>query len=147
MTGEKAERFVVFNLRLMAVGFFVVGLLFLIDPNGVLERTDEIGDEIGSFTAAPETGAKLWLTLGFSYMMVITALAAVAATDIYRHRAMIAILVLAKTASSLTALGFFLFDEDVFIYLLNFIVDGLLVLAALWLWSLAGKAAPAGTPP
>jgi hypothetical protein len=37
-----------------------------------------------------------------------------------------------------------LFDEDVFIYLLNFLVDGFLALLALWLWSLAGgSTAPA----
>jgi hypothetical protein len=142
-----AERFVIWSLRAMALGFFVVGLLFIIDPNGVLERTDDVGDEIGSFAPAPGTGAKLWLTLGFSYMMVITALALVAQSDIYRHRAMIAILVLAKTSSSLVALGYYLFDEDVFIYLLNFVVDGSLVLAAAWLWALTGRAAPAGTPP
>ena len=30
-------------------------------------------------------------------------------------------------------------QEHVFIYLLNFLVDGSLVLLALWLWSLAGR--------
>ena len=33
-----------------------------------------------------------------------------------------------KTASSLASLGFYLFDQDVFIYLLNFLVDGFLAL-------------------
>ena len=44
-----------------------------------------------------------------------------------------------KAASSLTALGFYLFDDDVFAYLLNFLVDGFLVGVALLLWSLAGR--------
>ena len=44
-----------------------------------------------------------------------------------------------KAASSLTALGFYLFDADVFAYLLNFLVDGFLVGVALLLWSLAGR--------
>ena len=52
-----------------------------------------------------------------------------------------AVLVLAagKAASSLAALGFYLFDDDVFAYLLNFLVDGFLVGGALLLWSLAGR--------
>ena len=44
-----------------------------------------------------------------------------------------------KAASSLAALGFYLFDTDVFAYLLNFLVDGFLVGVALLLWSLAGR--------
>ena len=44
-----------------------------------------------------------------------------------------------KTASSLASLGFYIFEEDVFAYLLNFLVDGSLVLVALWLWSLVGR--------
>ena len=44
-----------------------------------------------------------------------------------------------KTASSLGSLAFFLIDEHVFIYLLNFLVNGSLALLALWLWSLSGR--------
>ncbi len=51
-----------------------------------------------------------------------------------------------KTASSLATLGFYLFDSDVFIYLLNFFVDGFLALSALWLWSLAGRVNRPGAP-
>jgi hypothetical protein len=49
------------------------------------------------------------------------------------------VLAVGKTASSLATLGFYLFDSHVFIYLLNFLVDGYLALSALWLWSLAGR--------
>ena len=51
-----------------------------------------------------------------------------------------------KTASSLASLGFYLFDSDVFIYLLNFLVDGFLVVIALWLWSLAGRIGEPAAP-
>ena len=44
-----------------------------------------------------------------------------------------------KTASSLGSLAFFLIQDQVFIYLLNFLVDGFLALFALWLWVLAGR--------
>ena len=37
MTGARAERFVVLNLRLLAASFAVVGILFIAVPNGVLD--------------------------------------------------------------------------------------------------------------
>jgi hypothetical protein len=59
------------------------------------------------------------------------------------------VLAAGKAASSLAALGFYVFDDDVFIYFLNFLVDGSLVLTAVWCWSLAGRveaARPAAAP-
>lgn len=139
MTGEKAERFVVFNLRVLALSFAVVGLLFIITPDGVLDTISDLGDEIGDFSRAPETEGKFWLALGFAYMVVITGICAVAQADVVRYRPMLFVLAAGKAASSLAALGFYVFDDDVFIYLLNFIVDGFLAVSALWLWSLAGR--------
>jgi hypothetical protein len=66
--------------------------------------------------------------------------------DVVRYRPLLLLLALAKTASSLSALGFFVFDDNVFAYLLNFIVDGLLVFAALWLWSLIGRVGEPAAP-
>jgi hypothetical protein len=148
MSGERTERFVVLGLRLLAVGFASTGILFLAAPNGVLEVLDDVGDWFGSFTPAPETGAKLWLTLGFSYMVVIAALCVVAQADIVRYRALLLVLAAGKAASSLTALGFYAFDAEVFAYLLNFLLDGSLVGIAIWLWALVGRApAPAAAAP
>jgi len=144
MRGEKAERFVVANLRLLAASFAVVGFLFIAFPDGVLDVISDLGDEIGDFTRAPETTEKFWLALGFAYMVVIAGICMVAQADVVRYRPLLLVLAAGKTASSLAALGFYLFDEDVFIYLLNFLVDGFLALAALWLWSLAGRV---GRPP
>ena len=72
MTGEKAERFVVLNLRLLAVGFAITGFLFIAWPDGTLARLTELGDHFGFHTAAPKTDEQLWLSLGFAYMVVIT---------------------------------------------------------------------------
>ena len=44
-----------------------------------------------------------------------------------------------KAASSLTSLAFFLIQDQVFTYLLGSLVDGSLILLALWLWVLAGR--------
>ena len=139
MRGEKAERFVVLNLRLLAVSFAVVGLLFIITPDGVLDVITDLGDEIGNFTPAPETTEQFWLALAFAYMVVIAGICVVVQADVVRYRPLLLVLAAGKTASSLAALGFYLFDKDIFIYLLNFLVDGYLALLSLWLWSLAGR--------
>ena len=76
-------------------------------------------------------------------MVVITGICLVAQADVVRYRPLLLVLAAGKTASSLGSLGFFLFHEDVFIYLLNFLVDGFLALLALWLW-VAGRP---GRPP
>jgi hypothetical protein len=139
MRGAKAEAFIVLSLRLMALGFAVVGLLFIAVPSGVLDTISDLGDSLGGFTRAPHSDEQLWLALAFAYMVVITGICAVAQADVVRYRPFLLVLVAGKTASSLGSLGFYLFDQDVFIYLLNFLVDGFLALLALWLWSLVGR--------
>jgi hypothetical protein len=148
MTGARAERFVVLNLRLLAASFAVVGILFIATPNGVLEALDDVGAwlPLGSFSPAPASAEKLWLALGFSYMAVITGICLVVQADIRRYRPLLLVLAAGKAASSLSALGFYLWSDDAFAYLANFAVDGYLVLASLWLWSLAGRVGPPAAP-
>ena len=146
MTGPRAERFVVANLRLLAVAFAVVGILFIAVPDGVLDVLDDLGDAIGSFATAPPSSERLWLALGFAYMVLITAICLVASLDVVRYRALLLVLAVGKTASSLAALGFYVFDSNVFAYILNFIVDGLLVSVALLLWWLAGRIGEPAAP-
>lgn len=139
MRGAKAEAFVVLSLRLLAVSFAVVGILFIAVPSGVLDTISDLGDSLGGFSRAPHSQEQLWLALAFAYMVVITGICAVAQADVVRYRPFLLVLAVGKTASSLGSLGFYLFDDDVFVYLLNFLVDGFLALLALWLWSLAGR--------
>jgi hypothetical protein len=63
-----------------------------------------------------------------------------------RYRPFLLVLAAGKAASSLSALGFYALDRDVFAYLVNFVVDGLLVGVALWLWMLAGRAGELAAP-
>jgi hypothetical protein len=146
VTGERAERFVVFNLRLLAASFALVGSIFLVAPDGTLGVLSDLGDEIGGFTRAPETTEQFWLGLGFAYMVVIAGICLVVSFDPVRYRPLLLVLAAGKAASSLSTLGFFIFDEDVFAYLLNFIVDGFLVFVALLLWSLAGRIGEPAAP-
>jgi hypothetical protein len=136
MSPERAERLVVFNMRFLAVSFAVVGILFIATPDGVLHRIDQLGDALGSFAHAPRTEEKLWLALGFAYMTVITGLALVVSLDPARYRPMLLVLAAGKAASSLAAGAFYL-EHDVFIYLLNFLVDGSLVLTVLGCWAVS----------
>jgi hypothetical protein len=146
MSGEAAERFVVANLRLLAATFAIVGILFIAAPDGVLNVIDDVGDWFGGFATTPDTVEKFWLALGFAYMVVIAGICVVVATDVVRYRPLLLVLAAGKAASSLTALGFFVFDHDVFIYLLNFIVDGSLVGVALLLHSFAGRIGAPAAP-
>src|SRR3954454_654312 len=146
MRGETAEKFVVLGLRLLAVSFAVVGILFLAAPNGVGNAISDLGDSLGGFTRAPHTQEQLWLALAFAYMIVITGICLVAQADVVRYRPLLLVLAAGKTASSLGSLGFYLFDQDVFIYLLNFLIDGFLALLALWLWSLIGRVGRPAAP-
>jgi nitric oxide reductase large subunit len=139
MQGPAAERFVVLNLRLLAATFAVVGILFIAVPSGVLDVISDVGEWFGNDTRAPHTQEYLWLALAFAYMVVITGICLLAQSDVVRYRALILVLAAGKTASSLGSLAFFLIQDQVFIYLLNFLVDGFLAVFSLLLWSLAGR--------
>ena len=134
MSPARAEGLVVLTLRLLAATFAVVGILFIVTPNGVLGRIDDVGNWIGSFHTAPQSDEKLWLALGFAYMTVITGIALLVSTDVGRFRPFLLVLAAGKAASSLAAGAFFVFGDDVFIYLLNFLVDGSLALLVLGCW-------------
>ncbi|HET7589318.1 MAG TPA: hypothetical protein VFK14_03905 [Solirubrobacterales bacterium] len=139
MEGPRAERFVVFSVRLLALTFAVVGILFIAVPSGVLDVISDVGEWLGNHDRAPHTQEELWLALGFAYMVVITGICLVAQADVVRYRPLLLVLAAGKTASSLGSLAFFVIDEQVFAYLLNFLVDGFLALLSLYLWALAGR--------
>jgi choline dehydrogenase-like flavoprotein len=137
--GEAAERFVVFGLRVLAVCFAVVGLLYLVLPSPSLDFMSNVGELFGNHTRAPHTQEYLWLSLGFAYMVVITGLCVIAQSDVVRYRPLLLLLAAGKAASSLTSLAFFLIQKHAFAYLLGFLVDGSLIGVALWLYVLAGR--------
>lgn len=139
MGPQSAERMVVATMRLLAGSFAVVGVLFVATPDGVVGTIDDVGGWFGDFSPGPETDQRLWLALGFAYMTVITGLALVVSLDVARFRPLLLVLAAGKAASSLAAGAYFAFEDDVFIYLLNFVVDGSLVGIALWCWALAGR--------
>ena len=80
------------------------------------------------------------------WVLVSTGICVVVQADVVRYRPVLLVLAAGKTASSLGALGFYVFDSDVFIYLLNFIVDGFLVGVSLLLWKVAGQVGEPAAP-
>jgi nitric oxide reductase large subunit len=146
MQGPRAERFVVFNLRLLALTFALVGILFIAVPSAVLDVISDVGEWFGNDNRAPHTQQDLWLALAFAYMVVIAGICLVAQADVVRYRPLLLVLAAGKTASSLASLAFFVLDEQVFVYLLNFLVDGFLALLSLYLWALAGRVGRPAAP-
>jgi hypothetical protein len=139
MTAASSERLVIVTMRALALTFAVVGILFIATPDSVISNVNSVGDSIGSFASGPKSEQKLWLGLAFAYMAVITGIALLVSTDVARYRPLLLVLAVGKAASSLAAGAFFVFHDDVFIYLVNFVVDGSLVGTALLCWHLAGR--------
>lgn len=138
MNFDVQEQVAVWTLRALAASFAVVGLLFLFAPDVVLTFGNSVGMRFGKFVPAPPTGAKLWLCLGVSYMALVTALAYLASRDVRANRTLMHILALGKAVSSLTSLAFFLTEARVFVYLLNFVVDGGIVFLIIGLLLILG---------
>ena len=139
MTPAGAERFVAQTMRALAIAFAVTGLLFLVTPDGLVGLIDDVGGALGGFADAPSSDQKLWLALSFAYMTVIAGVALVVARDPVRFAPMLLVLAVSKAASSLAALGFFLFHEDVFVYFLTFVVDAALAELSYACWKLASQ--------
>jgi hypothetical protein len=136
--------------RLLAGTFAVVGLTFLVAPNGTVRFINAAGGVFRIFPPAPESDLRFWLSLGFAYMVLVTVLAWRIADDSRGNRALMPVLAAGKFASSVTCLLFFLFAEPTFLYLLNCIVDGSIVLIVLgcyfWLAVVEQAAQPATQP-
>lgn len=67
---------------------------------------------------------RFWVALAFSMMMTITALCLIAAHNVRRYRGCVVSLLIAKAASALSALAFFLFFARQLASLVIVVVDG-----------------------
>ena len=115
---------------ILAGAFAAVGMAFLLIPSGVVTFFNRMSAPWG-FPAAPTAEPGLYVILAVSYMVVVTALA----VGMARQPGNIAyprMLALAKIASSLLSLGFFVLRAGTFVVLVNGVVDGLIGLFVLW---------------
>lgn len=115
----------------MTAGFVIVGVLFLAIPDGVLSFFNRMSGPLG-LPPAPPVGHSFFLVLASGYMYLVSLLAWL----MFRHpenRTFPSLLIKGKLATSLLSLGFFLAHRPFLIYLVNFLVDGLIAAGVWWL--------------
>jgi hypothetical protein len=122
----------------LAVIFAVVGLLFLLLPNGA----PAFFNSVSPFFKLPQPPVQdfgFYQILAAAYMYLVTLLAGL----MYRfpeNRAFIRLLIHAKSASSVISFILFIFHRNFLIYLANGVVDGLIAVGLLVLNRLMKKA-------
>jgi hypothetical protein len=124
--------------RLLAISFAVVGMLFLLFPDGTVRVINAAGALFRIFPPAPPSALRFWLSLGVSYMALVTVMAVLIQRDPRRYRDLMPVLAVGKFCSSFTCLLFFLFSSPTFLYLLNFLVDGSITLLVLGCYAAMG---------
>jgi len=110
----------------------VVGLIFLFFPNAALVFFNHISAYFG-LSETPLQGAGFYLILAAAYMYLVTLLAIL----MYRNPAQHIypfLLAHAKLASSILSLFLFFIYRPYLIFLANFVIDGLIGLAALYFY-------------
>lgn len=111
------------------ITFAFVGLIFLFIPGKVLIFFNNLSSYLGMTLSATE-GINFYLILAVSYMYLVALLAFL----MYRHpenKLLPLLLAHGKFASSILSICLFLLHQPYLIYLTNFIVDGLIGIAAL----------------
>lgn len=119
-----------FSLAAIAV-FAVVGMIFLFLPDSVLIFFNSISDYFG-LPQAPVHGTGFYLALASSYMYLVALLAYL----MYRYpeqRIYPFLLAQGKLASSAISIYLFLMHQPYLVYLVNFLIDGFIGTAALYL--------------
>ncbi|GBC92032.1 hypothetical protein HRbin15_00493 [bacterium HR15] len=118
----------VWILRLLGAGFLAFGLLFAFAPSATVGYFSQWGVALG-WTQLPSEGEDgFWRVLAVAFMVMVTVLAFWGAQPTPARPALLMVLAVGKLSSSLLALLFYWQVAPYFIYLLNFIVDGIIAL-------------------
>jgi len=115
----------------LASSFLFVGALFLAAPDGVLSFFNRLSGLWG-LPEVPLAGRPFFLVLASGYMYLVSLLAWL----MFKHpenRIFPLILVHGKSATALLSLAFFLAHRPFLIYLVNFLVDGLIAAGVWWI--------------
>jgi len=126
------EQLAVWILRLLGLGFALFGVLFAFAPEATLHTFNRWGEWFGITTMLPPEGVGLWRVLTIAFMMMVTVLAFWGSVRTPAQHALLTVLIIGKATSSLVALAFYFWERPLFIYLLNFVVDGAIALLV-WL--------------
>jgi len=119
-----------FSLTLAGI-FAVVGLIFLFFPDSAIIFFNSISSYFG-LSQSPVQGTGFYLTLASAYMYLVTLLACL----MYRYPEQNIypfLLAHGKLASSIISIYLFLMHQPYLIYFANFVIDGFIGVAALYL--------------
>jgi hypothetical protein len=103
--------------------FAIGGALFYLTPGRVTQSMNQQARLTG-LDESPVDADNVWVILAMAYMAIITGLSHTAARDPVRRQDLVRFLILGKAASSLGALGYFLFRRKSHAFLVNFVLDG-----------------------
>jgi uncharacterized protein (DUF362 family) len=150
------ERALKVFLQISALVYLVVGFVFLLKPEFVVALLNDIGTlgtrviftEVAQDLAhvadrlkmPPDIQSRFWVTMTFSMMMTISFLAYFAQRDIRKNKLYVVPLMLAKAASSSSALIYFIFVQNYSPFLAIFVVDGVLFWLTLYFFLCACSA-------
>jgi hypothetical protein len=117
---------------ILMVVFAITGLLFLGFPDKALSLFNTLASSFGMLRS-PVGGWSFYLILAVAYMYLVSALAFLMFKHPENHYFPL-LLTHAKLASSLLSLALFLFQAHYLVYMVNFIVDGVIGLVVLTLY-------------
>ena len=128
-------------LKGSATVYFLVGLAFIFFPDPILSLFNRLSAYLfPTLPLTPIGGEHFWTALAFSMMMTIAAICFAAQHNIRKYRHLVVILLVSKSASSLSALMLFLLQSRTLSYLGIALVDGVLFWITLVFFLRANKA-------
>jgi uncharacterized protein (DUF362 family) len=128
-------------MTMSALTYLVVGFVFLIVPGKILSVLNLVSRSLTpSLPEIPVSGGRFWVCLSFSMMMTITALCCIARHNIRRNTGYVAMVLVSKAASALSALFVFAFSARHLAVLTITLVDGSIFWVTLFFYVRANKA-------
>ena len=129
-------------LILSGIVYFVVGFAFALLPDQILHVVNAVAQRVTPWL--PPAGPlreRFWVALAFSMMMTIAALCFIASLNIRRNKGYVVLLLIAKAASTLSALAYFASPTHrQFASLVIVLVDGSLFCLTLYFFVRAQRA-------
>lgn len=126
-------------MRISALAYFAVGLMFAIWPGMVTWIINNPSAFIRSPTEFPRVSERFWVSMSFSMMMAISFLAFYAQYDIRKNKHFVIPILIAKASSAFSSLCFFIMIWPYRLHLAIFAVDAIIFWLTLHFYLEANK--------